>query len=248
MTNQNITGKTADTKPADTMKEQSDKAAPDKAAPDKTAPDKAGDLFAEHPVQIIVNGRAALTIMTHAENPEHLVYGALLTERVVESADDIESAAYDGVQMSVVTKNPYPVLLSRKTVLAGCGGASSFLDSGTLGKVSGGEAVSDEAVRAAASEVSDTIWYAAGLFSADGKLLCAAEDITAQNAADQLIGCALIKGITLSETFAVLKGNCTVETVRKLVIGRIPVFGLCGALTAAAQATADDAGLRVIRI
>ena len=243
MTNQNITGKPADTKTADTMNKQ-----PDRAAPENAVPERAADLFAEHPVQIIVNGRAALTIMTHAENPEHLVYGALLTERVIESADDIESAAYDGVQMSVVTKNPYPVLLSRKTVLAGCGGASSFLDSGTLGMVSGGDAVFDETVRAAASEVPDTLWYAAGLFSADGKLLCAAEDVTAQNAADQLIGCALINGITLSKTFAVLKGNCTVETVRKLVIGRIPVFGICGALTAAAQATADDAGLRVVRI
>lgn len=206
--------------------------------------------YKEFPLQIIVNGRAALTIMTHAETSEEkesLVLGALFTERVIASLEDIESVIITDTQASVVTKDPYTILLSRKTVLAGCGGASSFLDSGKLGTVQCGYAVSEEICKAAIANVPMSFWYSAGLFSADGCLISSADDITAQNAADRIIGSALKAGVNPSETFAVLRGNCTAETMRKIIIAKIPVLVLNGDVTLAALETADEAGVRVIR-
>ena len=203
------------------------------------------ELYEEKPVQIVVNGRAAITLMTHAEDPRMLVFGALFTERVVENIADIESVVADDTQVSVATKNPYTILLSRKTVLAGCGGASSFLDSGKLGGVTEKIPVSAEAVEAAKAKVPASAWFAGGLFTPAGECLYTAEDISSQNVFDQLIGSALNNGVDLTETFAVLNGNCVVETMRKAVIAKIPVVAVCGALTAAAKKTADEAGLRL---
>jgi len=194
----------------------------------------------------VVNGRAAITLMTHAKDPENLVFGALFTERVVESVEDIESVVSDETQVSVVTKNPYTILLSRKTVLAGCGGASSFLDSGKLGTIVSVPDVSLDAANKAASLVPDSVWFAGGLFTVSGELLCTAEDIASQNVFDLLIGCALRQGVDLSKTFAVLKGNCVVESMRKAVIAGIPALYVTGAVTAAAKNTADEAGLLLL--
>lgn len=204
------------------------------------------ELYEEKPVQIVVNGRAAITLMTHAKDAENLVFGALFTERVVESVEDIESVVSDETQVSVVTKNPYTILLSRKTVLAGCGGASSFLDSGKLGTITSVPDVSLETAQNAASLVQDSVWFAGGLFTVSGELICQAEDISSQNVFDQLIGYALREGVDLSKTFAVLKGNCVVESMRKAVIAGIPVLMVTGAVTAAAKNTADEAGLLLL--
>ena len=53
-------------------------------------------------------------------------------------------------------------------------------------------------------------------------------------------------GVDLSKTFAVLKGNCVVESMRKAVIAGIPVLFVTGALTAASKNTADEAGLLLL--
>ena len=204
------------------------------------------EFYEEKPVQIVVNGRAAITLMTHAKDPENLVFGALFTERVVESVDDIESVVSDDTQVSVVTKNPYTILLSRKTVLAGCGGASSFLDSGKLGTIVSVPDVSLDTAKMAASLVPESVWFSGGLFDVSGNLICLAEDISSQNVFDQLIGYALRNGVDLSKTFAVLKGNCVVESMRKAVIAGIPVLFVTGALTAASKNTADEAGLLLL--
>lgn len=203
------------------------------------------ELYSEKPVQIVVNGRAAITLMTHTEKMTDLVIGALFTERVIAGVDDVESIVSDETQVSVVTKDPYTILLSRKTVLAGCGGASSFLDSGKLGEVSEKKPVTAEAIALARAKVPDSAWFSGGLFSADGKMISLAEDISSQNVLDILIGEALSSAVDFSETFVVLKGNCVVETMRKAVIAKIPVMVVNGALTMAAKNTADASGLRV---
>ncbi|MDO5845855.1 MAG: formate dehydrogenase accessory sulfurtransferase FdhD [Methanocorpusculum sp.] len=204
------------------------------------------DCYSEKPVQIVVNGRATLTLMTHADDFRDLVTGALYTERVIETIADVESVICEGSQVSVVTKNPYAILLSRKTVLAGCGGASSFLDSGKLGHVHATAQPADADIASACAAVGPCPWFAGGLFAAGGREISRAEDISAQNVFDRLIGHALTEGVDFSSTFAVLKGNLTVESVRKAVIAGIPVLAVCGAATSAALATAEAAGLLIV--
>lgn len=204
--------------------------------------------FLEKPIQIIVNGRAVLTVMTHAAESRSLVYGLLYTERVVDSMDNIDSVVEEDTQVSIVTKHPYSILLSRKTVLAGCGGASSFLDSGKLGSIEHTFEVPEKLLKTCAAAVPSSAWVSAGLFARDGTLLHLAEDLTAQNAADILIGYALQNGIRLEDTFVLLRGNCTAETMRKLIIAKIPVLAVAGEITGAAAKVAGETGLSVCRI
>lgn len=197
----------------------------------------------EKPVQIIVNGRAALTLMTHAEEKIELVIGALLTEKVIESMDDIESFLEEETQVSIVTKNPYSILLSRKTVLAGCGGASSFLDAGKLNRVEQTFSVSAADAKAAAAQVADSRWFAGGIFDKHGTLLAAAEDISSQNVFDRLVGYCLLHKISAAGCFIVLKGNAGVESMRKAVIAGVPCVAVKGEVTRAAADAAEDAGI-----
>lgn len=202
----------------------------------------------EKPVQIIVNGRAAMTIMTNTDDPTDLVVGQLYTERVVERYADIMSLHTDNRQTSVVTTKPFGILLSRKTVLAGCGGASSFLDSGKLGKITSDLSLTETQIRKNFEEIPKTSWHSGALFAGDGTLLAAVEDITSQNVLDCLIGRGLACGVVFADTYLLLAGNVVTESIRKAVIAQIPLLAFAGETTTAAIAAADDADLALLRI
>lgn len=202
----------------------------------------------EKPVQIIVNGRAVMTIMTSSEDPKDLVVGQLFTERVIESFSDIESMQSNGPEMSVVTKNPFGILLSRKTVLAGCGGASSFLDSGKLERISSMVDVSYQQILESSKKIPKTGWYSAGLFFENGDEIFLSCDLTGQNVLDELIGRGLSQNISFERCYAVIFGNVTVEMIRKAVIAKVPVLGVMGEVTAAALKSAEELGIRVVMI
>ncbi|MDV0440829.1 formate dehydrogenase accessory sulfurtransferase FdhD [Methanorbis furvi] len=202
----------------------------------------------EKPVQIIINGRAAMTLMTSAEDPKDLVTGHIFTERVVETYADITSIHRDGSQVSVVTSKPFGILLSRKTVLAGCGGASSFLDSGRLGQLTAGFTPSKEEISRSFDQLPASLWYSGGLFAKDGTLLAAVEDVSSQNVLDRLIGHGLTLGTVFSETYVVLIGNLMTETVRKAIIAKIPFIAVSGDVTATAAKTAKEANLTLVHV
>ena len=202
----------------------------------------------ETPVQIIINGRAAMTIMTSAEDPTDLVVGQLYTERAIETYADISSMHTDGPQTSVVTTNPFEILLSRKTVLAGCGGASSFLDSGRLGNITSDLAVSAEQIQSSAAHLPETCWHSGALFTEEGRRLVAVTDLTSQNVADQIIGWGLAHSTIFEKTYLLISGNIVAETVRKAVIAKIPLLITDAEITTAAVAAADDAGMTLCKL
>lgn len=198
----------------------------------------------EEPIQIVVNGRAAITLMTNAENPINLVIGALYTEKVISSYADMESIQVDGAQVSVVTKNPFSILLSRKTVLAGCGGSSSFLDTGKLDRVQSNIHVEDLNLNDMAAQLPKTAWFS-GILADKTGIRTDVIDVSAQNVMDRLIGYGLSEGISFSDTLVILRGNITVESMRKAVIAGIPLMYVHGEATNPALTTASDAGVRV---
>ena len=202
----------------------------------------------EKPVQIIVNGRAAMTLMTAADNPEDLVIGQLYTERVIKTYQDISSLHTDGPQTSVVTTNPFGILLSRKTVLAGCGGASSYLDSGRLGEITSSLKIPADRIRTGTAQLPPTDWHSGGLYTENGTLLTAVTDITSQNVLDRIIGWGLSRGTDFPRTYLILSGNIVTETVRKAIIAKIPLLATTGAATVPAVTAADDANLALLQI
>ena len=186
--------------------------------------------------------------MNQPINETPVVVGQLYTERAIETYADISSMHTDGPQTSVVTTNPFEILLSRKTVLAGCGGAASFLDSGRLGNITSDLAVSATQIRSSAARLPKTSWYSGALFTEDGRHLVTATDLTSQNVADQIIGWGLAHSINFAETYILFSGNIVAETVRKAVIAKIPLLITDAEITAAAVAAADDAGMTVCKL
>jgi len=207
----------------------------------------------EMPLSVTVNGRHALTAMTSPAMLREFVVGFLYTERIVRGLHEIVSIRIEGNTASVLTKNPFSILISHKTVLSGCGGSTSFLDSGRLPGIRSDLNLSPEAIRAATKETLDSELHRitggihlVGLFDGEGKVIRIAEDIGRHNALDRVVGHGLLEGIDFSRTFAVSSGRISSEMVRKCLVANIPVLVSRGATTTAAVEAAEAGGLTVV--
>lgn len=207
----------------------------------------------EVPIVLLVNGRHILTAMTSPVMLREFVIGYLYTERIIRSLDDIESIRIEDTKISVLTKNPFEILVSRKTVLSGCGGTSSFLDSTNLPHAPPGFQVTPGVIRQAVKAGLESSLHTetggihiVGLFDKNGVAVQIVEDIGRHNALDRAIGFALENGFDLSETFLICSGRISSEMARKCLIAGIPIVASRGATTTLAVAIAKQANLTLI--
>jgi FdhD protein len=86
--------------------------------------------------------------------------------------------------------------------------------------------------------------HATGLFTADGELLVAREDVGRHNAMDKVVGRALLDGLLpLSDRVLCVSGRLSFELVQKACVAGAPVLVGVGAPTSLAVRLADDRGL-----
>jgi FdhD protein len=210
------------------------------------------DVAEELPVALFINGRHAMTAMLSPVRGEDFVIGYLVTEQVIKSMKEIESIKIEKNRISVLTKNLFKVPPSKKTILSGCGGSTSFIDVEKLPKIHSDFSVSAEAITAALRFVTDPDshrpacgLYSVALFGSQG-VIHVAEDIGRYNAVDRIIGYALRNGIFLSQMFVVSSGPISSEMVRKCLTANIPVVVSCSATTTLSVEIADKTGMTVI--
>lgn len=207
----------------------------------------------EVPVSVIVNGRTAATMMTSPVMLRELAVGFLLTEGVIRRLDEIEALAERENTVEVITKNPNKLLFSKKSVLSGCGGTTSFLDMRRSPKVSSALVVAPETVIGAVRDLLNSPLHrltggvhGVGLVRADGTVVAFVEDIGRHNALDRVIGYAALNGVATGDCFVVCTGRISSEMARKCLRTGIPLIVSRGATTTLAVTMAEKGGLAII--
>ena len=210
------------------------------------------EVIEEVPLALFVNGRHAMTAMMSPVQLEDFVTGYLYTEQIIKSVDEIESIRIEKNRMSVITKNLFKVLGPKKTILSGCGGSTSFVDTEKLPKIKSDYKISTtdiwnsvKAILNSELHVKTGGIHIVALLDRE-KVLAVSEDIGRHNALDRVIGFALRNNIDLMRTWVIVSGRISSEMVRKCLIAGIPIIVSRGATTTLAVETAEKTGLTVV--
>ncbi|WP_214365245.1 formate dehydrogenase accessory sulfurtransferase FdhD [Pseudonocardia sp. H11422] len=231
-------------------------------------------LAAEEPLEIRVDGKPLSVTMRTPGHDVELAHGFLLTEGVLGSAGDIAVARYcDSLDEN--GRNTYNVLdialapgveppdtsVERNfytTSSCGvCGKASldavrlktRFSPAADEVPVSYPTLVSLPDTLRQAQRVFDSTGglHAAGLFTGDGELLVAREDVGRHNAVDKVLGWALLNGrVPATGTVLMVSGRASFELVQKAVMAGAPVLSAVSAPSSLAVELADEAGVTLV--
>jgi FdhD protein len=235
---------------------------------------KTDTLVAEEPLEIRLGGRPlSITMRTPGDDFE-LAAGFLVGEGVVARTDDITSIVYcaGATDDDRNTYNVVDVRLADGVVVPDLTLERNFYTTSSCGLC--GKASLD-AVRMAARwpvrddplrldpaaivslperlRVAQRVFertgglHAAGLFNADGELLCVREDVGRHNAVDKLVGWALQRDLLpLTGTVLLVSGRASFELAQKAVMAGIPAMAAVSAPSSLAVEVAAETGLTLI--
>ncbi|NAZ80597.1 formate dehydrogenase accessory sulfurtransferase FdhD [Kineococcus sp. R8] len=244
----------------------------DAAAGTRTA--RPDTLAVEEPLQITVSGEPLTVTMRTPGDDFDLVLGFLHAEGLVAGADDVTAMRHctdvgeDGqptFNVVEVTPRPGSRLVTDRvarpfTTTSACGvcGTASVDDvlDRTVHPLDDDDVVVDlelltslpAALRAAQPAFDRTGGlHAAGLFTADGRLVCLREDVGRHNAVDKVVGWALRSGrVPLRSHVLLVSGRASFELVQKAAVAGVPVLAAVSAPSSLAVSLARGTGMTLV--
>ena len=236
--------------------------------------DRPDTLAVEEPLEIRVGGRPLTVTMRTPGHDFDLAAGFLVSEGVVSTSDQVAGIRYcagdtaDGgntynvVDAVLASGVPAPdASLERNfytTSSCGlCGKASleAVRTSARWSVAADPLSIAPDALAflpdrlRAAQRVFDSTGglHAAGLFTADGDLLCLREDVGRHNAVDKVVGHALREGLLpLCGTILMVSGRASFELVQKALMAGIPMLAAVSAPSSLAVDLAAENGLTLV--
>ena len=224
------------------------------------------EVVTEEPLQIRVDGvDLAVTMRTPGHDFE-LAAGFLVGEGIVRAKDDVDEVKYcvgpDAVQeynvVTVSLRVPFDAAARPTAMTAACG---------LCGKRSIDEVHVSCDVLPSTAPVSLSLLvglpdvlrsqqplfdrtggsHAAGLFARDGSALVVREDVGRHNAADKVIGRALLDGrLPLHDHVLVLSGRASFEMVQKAALAGVTTVVSVSAPSSLAVDAADRLGVALV--
>lgn len=219
------------------------------------------NIPAERALTVYVDKREVVTLMTLGANPEWLVLGFLLNQRLVAFASDVESITVDWEVGAAAVKTRHGVVdlaekTSKRVVTTGCGQGSMFGNlMESVETIALPPAIITQAqlyIMVNAIRLQDSIYKTAGsvhgcaLFQ-DEDMLLFVEDVGRHNAIDAIAGwMSLQSGLRSDNKFFYTTGRLTSEMVIKAAQMGIPVVVSRSGITQMGQMLAQRLGLCTI--
>ncbi len=225
-------------------------------------------------MEIRVGGRPLTVTMRTPGDDFDLATGFLVSEGVVHAADDVAAIRYCAGATSDAgnTYNVVDLVLAPGVAAPDASLERNFYTTSSCGlcgkagldavRTSASWSVAEDPLRIgpevltvlpdrlrAAQRVFDSTGglHAAGLFSADGELLCLREDVGRHNAVDKVVGHALRSGmLPLRGTVLMVSGRASFELVQKAAMAAIPVLAAVSAPSSLAVDLAAESGLTLV--
>ncbi|MFC1404315.1 MULTISPECIES: formate dehydrogenase accessory sulfurtransferase FdhD [Streptacidiphilus] len=230
-------------------------------------------LAAEEPLEIRINGEALTVTMRTPGHDFDLVAGFLVGEGLAASSEDLTALRYcagtdaDGLQTynvidaslrdgaAVPASAHRNLLTSSACGLCGRESVDAIRMRVPHDLAADGLRVSPDTLYGlpdalrAAQKVFDSTGglHAAGLFTADGELLCLREDVGRHNAVDKVVGWALREGaLPLTGHLLMVSGRASFELTQKAAMAGIPLLAAVSAPSSLAVDLASELGLTLV--
>ncbi|MDH6110833.1 FdhD protein [Kitasatospora sp. MAP12-15] len=241
-----------------------------KGAERTTRPDA---LAAEEPLEIRVGGEPLTVTMRTPGQDFDLVAGFLVGEGLLHSAEELAALRYcagtdqDGANTynvvdATLRGAPALPLSAHRTLLTTSACGLCGRDTVDAVRTHVRWPVAEDPLRVAPEllySLSDQLraaqktfestggLHAAGLFDADGRLLCAREDVGRHNAVDKVVGWALRAGLLpLTGHLLLVSGRASFELTQKAALAGIPLLAAVSAPSSLAVDLAEELGLTLL--
>ena len=227
----------------------------------------ADELAIEEPLEIRIKGRAISVTMRTPGNDEELTAGFLLTEGIIEKTSDllrVEPCAHDrmgnianvilapkvNVDFARLTRHVFASsscgMCGKATIEAVCQNVPT-IESRAKIRVSTLLELPNRLRAAQHSFARTGGLHGAAIFTTEGQLVVAREDVGRHNAVDKVLGYGLLHGLLPYENHVLMvSGRSSFEIMQKSLAARIPIVAAVSAPSSLAVEFAEESGQTLV--